>query len=235
MTFHVKHFLFLFILFPIALYSQNMGTTTLEIKPNPTMPSRDVEIDRFLDRFEETKLLNNGQKEWFYWTNYSRKNPKKFWDSVISPFLNSFPNLNSRNSNSLKAELYRQLSLSMLKPNVDLLRMSQEHASASASKKVGPSHTSPNGFTFQDRVTKAGIKYCAGENISFGRWNPTLSLVLLYIDEGVSELGHRKSLLDPTFVEMGIGIGIYPNDQFFIVQDFACSQFEGNVSRETNH
>ncbi len=233
MTFHVKHCIFLFLLAPFSLFSQSMGTTTLEIKPNPTMPARDVEIDRFLNQFEETKLLNDGQKEWFYWTNYSRKNPAKFWDSVVSPFLKSFPSLNSRNSSSLKAELYKSPSLSMMKPSVDLLKMSEEHASASASKKIGPSHTSPNGFTFQDRVTKAGIKYCAGENISFGRWNPTLSLVLLYIDEGVSGLGHRKSLLDPAFLEMGIGIGAYPNDQFFIVQDFACGQSEGNVSCET--
>lgn len=233
MTFHVKHFLLLLIIFPLALYSQNMGSTTLEIKPNPTMPARDVEIDSFLNQFEETKLLNLGQKEWFYWTNYSRKNPVKFWDSVVYPFLKSFPSLNSRNSSSLKAELYKLPVLSLMKPNVDLLRMSDEHASASAKKNVGPSHTSPNGSNFQDRVTKAGIKYCAGENISFGRWNPTLSLVLLYIDEGVSGLGHRKSLLDPTYVEMGIGIGAYPNDQFFIVQDFACKQSEDNVSRET--
>ncbi len=68
------------------------------------------------------------------------------------------------------------------------------------------------------------VKRCAGENISFGPDNAVLMLVLLYIDEGVPDLGHRKTLLNPSFVEMGIGVGAYPDNKVMVVQDFACDQ-----------
>jgi hypothetical protein len=31
-------------------------------------------------------------------------------------------------------------------------------------------------------------------------------------------------LLNPSFVEMGVGVGAYPGDKYMVVQDFACSQ-----------
>jgi uncharacterized protein YkwD len=68
------------------------------------------------------------------------------------------------------------------------------------------------------------IKRCAGENISFGPANTVLMLVLLYIDEGVPDLGHRKTLLNASFVEMGIGIGAYPEGKYMVVQTFSCDQ-----------
>jgi uncharacterized protein YkwD len=46
----------------------------------------------------------------------------------------------------------------------------------------------------------------------------------LYVDEGVPDLGHRKTLLNPSFVEMGIGVGHYPENKVMVVQDFACDQ-----------
>lgn len=224
MTFHVKHML-LFILFvPFSIFAQKMATTTLEIKPNPILPSKDCAIDSFLHQFEETKELDAEQKEWFYWINYSRKNPISFWDSVVNPFLQIYPSLKTSNSASLKEELYKTSNLALLKPSLILLKTAKEHAVSSASKKIQPSHISYNGSSFQDRMSKADIKYCAGENITFGASNTPFALVLLYIDEGISDLGHRKTLLDPAFVDMGIGVGHYPNNLVFIVQDFACKQ-----------
>jgi hypothetical protein len=31
-------------------------------------------------------------------------------------------------------------------------------------------------------------------------------------------------LLDPAFVEMGIGISNYPDNKVMVIQDFACNQ-----------
>lgn len=234
MTFHVKHLLLFILFLPFSIFAQKMATTTLEIKPNPIFPAKDLSIDSFLNEFEETKLLDPEQMEWFYWTNYSRKNPRRFWDSVVKPFLQIHPSLNTVNSVSLKNELYQTANLSLLKPSALLMKTAKDHAVTSASKKIQSSHISYNGSSFQDRMNKADIKYCAGENITFGPSNTPFALVLLYIDEGVSDLGHRKTLLDPAFVEMGIGVGHYPNNLVFIVQDFACKQTDANVSRETN-
>jgi uncharacterized protein YkwD len=102
--------------------------------------------------------------------------------------------------------------------------MAQQHANSLASKKASPSHTSTDGKTFRQRMEKANVKRCAGENISFGPPNVVLALVLLFLDQGVPDLGHRKSLLNSSYTEMGIGIASYPNNTFMVVQDFSCDQ-----------
>ena len=210
-----------------------MGTTTLEIKPLPKMPGKDPVVQKFMQDIPELVSLNPVQYDWFYWTNYSRVNPRRFWDSVVAPLLVTFPPLKNSFSSSLKADLYKAPPLPMLRPNNSLQKVAGEHASELAKKKAGPSHTSPSGRTFEDRMVAAGIQSCAGENISFGPWDPVLMLTLLYIDEGVSNLGHRKSLLEPSYQEMGIGAGVYPDNRVLVVQDFACSQESGRVSRGT--
>lgn len=163
-------------------------------------------------------------REWFYWTNYSRLRPRAFWDSVVAPILQNFPNLKSSYSNSLKRDLYRIESLGMLKLNRKLGSIAQSMADEMRSRKAPPSHTSPSGVSFQSRMTLGGINNCAGENISFGPGEAVLGLVFLYIDEGISDLGHRKALLSPEYTEMGVGLSKYPHGNKMVIQDFACKQ-----------
>jgi hypothetical protein len=199
-----------------------MGSTMLEVKELPQPPVRDVSIDQYLSRFPTT--LNSTQREWFYWTNFSRSNPKRFWDSVIAPILEIHPNFRNSYVTSLKEDLYKASPLPLVKPNDFLFKTAQQLATKLAEKKVMPSHTDPSGVTFQERMETAGIKRCAGENISFGPPNTLMMLVLLYVDEGVPGLGHRKTLLNSSYVEMGVGIGAYPEGKYMIVTDFACDQ-----------
>lgn len=188
------------------------------------MPAKDPEVVAFLDEQPDFQNMDQRSKDWFYWTNYSRSNPRRFWDSVISPILKTFPTLKNSYTISLQMELYRSAVLPQVKPNKSLAKVAQQLAGELAAKKASPSHTSPSGSTFQDRMQAIAVKKCAGENISFGPDNPVMMLTLLYIDEGVPDLGHRKTLLDPAFVEMGIGAGGYPEKKYIVVQDFACDQ-----------
>lgn len=222
LMFHVKPILLALLLFPLLSYSQHMGSTKLEIKDLPLPPSRDYSVDVYVNQFSTS--LNSTQKEWFYWTNYSRSNPKRFWDSVVAPILNVYPSFRNSYTNSLKEDLYKASSLPFVKPNDDLAKIANSLANSLAKKKAKPSHTSPSGETFEDRMKSISVKKCAGENISFGPPNTVLMLVLLYIDEGVPDFGHRRTLLNPSFVEMGVGIGAYPQNRYMVVQDFACDQ-----------
>jgi hypothetical protein len=222
--FHVKHLLFLVFFIPIASCAQKMGTTTLEVKSLPSLPVRDLSVDNFLLLSEEYKQLSDKEKDWFYWTNYSRINPRRFWDSVVAPLIKAFPKLDNSYSRGLKTDLYNSKPLPMVKPNKGLSKIAQSFAKEMAANKALPSHSSPSGSTFQSRMESGAIKRCAGENISFGPDNPIMMLALLYIDEGVPDMGHRKTLLDPAFEEMGLGIGSYPDKKIMVVQDFACNQ-----------
>ena len=222
--FHVKPFLLIIFFIPFAAYSQHFGTTTLEVKALPRLPLREKLIDSFLNSNELYYSLSPDLKDWFYWTNYSRKNPKQFWDSVITPILNIYPNFRNSYTSSLEQDLNNTPSLPLLKPNKALLNTSHSLAAELASQNAPPSHTSPSGATFPIRMKAAGIRNCAGENISFGPPNPLLMLILLYIDQGVPQLGHRHSLLNPAFTDLGVGTATYINKNSIFIQDFACSQ-----------
>lgn len=222
--FHVKQVLFLIVFVPFFSFAQHFGKTTLPLKAMPALPSKNASIVQYLEGFPEYNFLNKEQKDWFYWTNYSRSNPKRFWDTIITPILTNFPTLRNSNVQSLKEDLYKATPLPLIKPNATLLKASQAFANEMAAQNAPPSHTSPSGSTFFDRMKASGIINCAAENISYGVSDPLLMLVLLYIDEGVPNLGHRLALLNPVNVEMGIGISKYSNNNTIVIQDFACKQ-----------
>jgi len=222
--FHVKRFLLIVFLIPTLTHAQHFGATTLTTKPLPNLPARSDSIDKFLKSNPTYHLLNPVGKDWFYWTNYSRNNPKRFWDSIVSPILKVYPNLKNSYTSSLEKDLTTSPPLPLLSPNESLISTSESLAKELAESNSSPSHTSPSGIAFPERMKSKGIKNCAGENISYGPPNPVLMLVLLYIDQGVPQLGHRKSLLNPSFVEMGIGDAVYKNNNTIIIQDFACKQ-----------
>jgi len=220
----VKHFLLSLLLLPVFSSAQHFSISTIEVKPFPIMPLKLNEIEQTLAKSPLYIVLSGEQKEWFYWTNYSRLRPKAFWDSIVTPILKTYPNLNTDYSASLKRDLYKAEPLPLLLPNKQLMDLAAGHANDLAKKKANPSHNSTNGETFQQRMVNGGIKSCAAENMSFGPSNAVLALVLLYIDEKLPDLGHRMNLLNPSFKMMGIGISSYPNNIFMIVQDLACDQ-----------
>jgi len=223
LLFHVK--LLLLFLLPIALFSQHSTTTIVEVKPLPPTSTNNAEINSFLGSYRELDNASPQVKEWYYWTNYSRLHPKAFWDSIIVPILKVYPNLNTRFAASLKIDLYQAQSLSPIKPNVKLLRTSQAHAIDLARNSPGRlSHNSTNGDAFEKRIFSAGIQKCAAENLSLGPFNTVFALMLLYIDEGLPDVGHRRNLLSPYYAELGVGVAKTRGNAVVVVQDFACDQ-----------
>ncbi len=221
----MKHIAILvLLLLPFTTFSQ-IKSLVLEDKPIP----KPNQIDSTVLSWDEAQpgftTMNKTSKDFFYWVNYSHTNPKRFWDSVVQPIIIAFPSLQSSYSESLKQDLYNQPKLPLFKLNAILLKTSQAHATDIGVKEGKPGHTSTNGTTFTQRVEAAGVRNCAGENVSLGNVDPVLSLVLLYIDYGLPNLGHRKSLLNPNYTETGIGSSLYGNTgSQFIVQDFSCAQ-----------
>ncbi|HVX51928.1 MAG TPA: CAP domain-containing protein [Chitinophagaceae bacterium] len=221
----MKHlFTALLLLFPCLLFAQ-LKDVQLEARAVPKPLTIDTAIYNWNAKQPGVSKLTNQAKDFLYWTNYSRKNPRRFWDSVVAPIIISFPNLQSSYSESLKSDLYATPPLPLLKLNNNLMFTAQAHASDIGLKKGKPGHISTDGRSFIDRIKAVGIKNCGGENVSLGNVDPIMSLVLLYIDYGIPTLGHRKSLLNPNYVETGIGVSAYGDtDSIFIVEDFSCAQ-----------
>ena len=170
--------------------------------------------------------LSATEKEFYYWVNYSRTNPVKFFNEVIIPIITVYPQLKGENLESLKKDLYNVQPLPMMRLNDTLLGMSRQHANDITSNNSKPSHNSTNGTTFVDRFKANNLKNCGGENISYGagETDPLFMLILLYLDLNVSDLGHRKALLNSNYSNTGIAINHYGNGNTFLVEDFACNQ-----------
>lgn len=223
--FHVKHLLvFPILIASLSSYSQ-LKNVVLEAKEIPKPAIMDTTVSNWDGSQKPFTKLEKQVKEFLYWTNYSRANPKRFWDSVVTPILETFPSLKSSYSESLQRDLYASKPLPLFKLNNNLVFTAQSHASDIGLKKTAPGHISTDGRTFSNRIHAVGIKDCGGENVSLGDVDPILSLVLLYIDYGIPELGHRKALLNADYVETGIGVSPYGDTgSIFIVEDFSCAQ-----------
>lgn len=217
-----KLLLFLFLI-PFTGTSQ-MASIELESKPVPVPSTRESSVVKWNAEQPGYAGLSQESKDFFYWVNYCRSSPEKFWDSVVQPVLKAFPALKGPDSESLYKDLLKAGPLSMFKLNSSLVNTAQAHALDQARKSRQLGHNSSDGTSFGIRMKNAGIKRCANENIALASQGTILAVLLLYLDIGVQDKGHRKSLLDPNLKENGIGSAPYGKDQVFFVQDLSCAQ-----------
>ncbi len=96
-----------------------------------------------------------------------------------------------------------QEPLPLVEPNALLTKATQEHAYDLVHNQKGISHSSSDGRNFQQRMKDAGITKCAGENILEGNKDALKAIIMLLIDQGVPDKGHRRALLNPSFNLMG--------------------------------
>jgi uncharacterized protein YkwD len=116
-----------------------------------------------------------------------------------------------------------------LEPEAKLTKAAELHAEDIAQNNGRVSHQSSDGSSFSDRMKKVGYKACSGENISLGKDTDGLSsLLLLYLDINLPDLGHRKNLFNPNYTKMGVSVKQLPNNQFLIVQELGCQEAARN-------
>ena len=77
------YFLFFFIL-PFYSYSQ-FTSIELEVRSVPEPSERESSVDTFNESQPGFKDLSLQSRAFFYWVNYCRYNPRKFWEVVVTP------------------------------------------------------------------------------------------------------------------------------------------------------
>jgi hypothetical protein len=219
----LRSLVFYLLFFPLFSFAQ-ISIVELEVRHVPIPAIRDTVVDHWNISQPKYETLPDQAKDFLYWVNYSRRNPKRFWDSIVYPTLLVFPSLADREAISLKVDLSQTDPLPMFALSEVLLQTAQLHASDIANNNASPSHVSTNGTDFWERMKRAGIKYCASENFSLCGHGALVAVVLLYLDIGIPNPSHRRSLLNSTFVETGIGSAAYSKEQCFFVQDLSCAQ-----------
>lgn len=218
----IKLLFILLLTIPCALYSQSV--VVLEQRKINFNLSLDKEVEQWNKSFGTYSMLSKEEKEILYWTNYSRKDPVRFWDSVMVPILTVFPQLRGKFASSLKEDLQQAGQLPLFGLNDTLNATAKNHALDIGMKTASISHTSTNGTRFAERLQNVGVRNCGSENMSLGNGDVLMSIAMLYLDYGLEDLGHRKTLLNKDYIYIGVGATSYGNNQLFFVQDFACNQ-----------
>lgn len=205
-----------------SILSFSQGTIVLQDKPFLYKELRDTSIWNRLSS-SSFLILSEQEQKFYYWTNLLRKNPAKFNETVVQEFLKQFPEVNSADVKSLVSELKQSpTNLSFLNPDDGLFKMASTHATDLKKRNGMISHQSASGKNFVQRMKEEGAYKCGAENIFLGSPDPLETLVLLLIDQGVKDKGHRRNLLDPTFTLMGASFKSINPKKVVLVQVFGC-------------
>ena len=219
-------FLSIFLLFfTFFLNSQSISAVFLEDKPFIPLAKINHTLLQQLKENPIYRASSELEKDFIYWVNFARLQPFSFCDSVLIPFLKEQPTTNGVESKQLIAELSKGVTLPILFPDQKLSNTAIDHAIDLSKRNGEISHQSKNGTGFSQRMKKVGVLSCAAENISLGQKNQLIALLLLYLDIGLPDAGHRKNLFNPRFIKMGVSvIKLKGQNQIITVQDFGCSK-----------
>lgn len=220
--FHVKHIVSVLLLcFPFW----SMGQSVFKLNDIPFVHQSPMDTSLFDYITTQTKGRGLTETELgvYYWTNYVRKNPIAFLNTVLKPFLKQFPEAKGVESASLETDLKALPSLPLLKFSPLLQDAALFHANDLTQKGSGLSHSSTKGLSFAQRMKLAGMTGCAAENLYTGKNDGLLPVLMLLLDIGLTPPGHRKNLLNSNYT--AIGLSIRPNKDalsIVLVQDFGC-------------
>ena len=199
------------------------GVIVLPDKPFNHPHAKDTAVWNTLSRSAGFLQLTLSEQEFFYWVNILRKNPPAFEQEVLQSFLRQFPQVNAADARSLSKDLKAiKDNLSFLPPEQGLNRMASAHAADLKNRNGIISHTSATGRGFIQRIKEAGSYKCGAENVFAGTNSGLEAMILLLIDQGVPDKGHRKNLIDPNFNIMGVSFMEVNSKKVIIVQDFGC-------------
>ena len=220
--FHVKHLILFVFFLPIGVAAQSQ----FSLQDKRFTPSLliDQDLMEYVSEQTKGKGLTEEEKRFFYWSNFLRQYPKRFYLEIIDAFLKEFPEAKGKEAESLRKELLSLSALSKYKYSDLLADLSLEHANDLSENSSQISHNDSKGRSFAQRMKLGGVTKCAAENIYTGKNDGLLALIMLLLDIGLESAGHRKNILNPALTNMGLSVRPHKTGQSIIlVQIFGCN------------
>lgn len=171
-----------------------------------------------LDTARNVDYLSEIEKDVVLEMNKARTNPKKYAELYLVPFAKKFrkdgtylsDGMIMRTAEGVAAvnECIKELSarkpVGILRPEKGLSLAAKDHAtSQAAAGQIG--HDGTDGSTSFSRIQRYGDFRTAGENISYGSTSGREIVIMLLVDDGVENRGHRKNIFYPGFTQTGVG------------------------------
>ncbi|MES2589069.1 MAG: CAP domain-containing protein [Bacteroidota bacterium] len=167
----------------------------------------------------DIEYYSETEKEVIYLMNLARLNGKLFGQTYLQEYIDN-PEFSIKKMTyltSLQSDLKKLKSKGMkaLKPQEDLYNSAKSHAELQGKKGL-TGHQN-----YDKRFKKFAPRYSTtGENCDYGN-DTALEIVMhLLIDEDVSDKGHRKNILNKTFLSVGLSIQNHKKYGTCCVMDF---------------
>ena len=184
---------------------------------------------------KNAKYLNPQEKDLIMYMNLARINGEKFFNTYFQEFLEAHNTQMVQYSNyrqlridktdryykSLKKDLKSIKDLPVFYPDESLSWVAQQHAK-DMNKYNYADHKSKDGRSVKDRISSIYPKRALGENLAFGFSTGLGNVCMLLLDKGVSDLGHRKLILNTSLKLNYVGVSIEPHKgyKYCSVTDF---------------
>lgn len=161
------------------------------------------------------------EREIIEYVNFVRTAPQEFLEKIASPYIEQEQLTNNRYAKSLIRQLQTQKTLPPLFASDNLMQMAGNYA-VEAGKKGWTHHVKTN-----QRFAQYAPEFeTTGENLQFGSETALAIVMELLIDLNVSDLGHRKNILDNDYTHIGVGFSAHRTFQFIGVMTFGGGQNE---------
>ncbi|MES2593651.1 MAG: CAP domain-containing protein [Bacteroidota bacterium] len=164
---------------------------------------------------KDLDYLTDKEKWVVFYYNLVRLEPALFMDTYVDHYIDSTRKHNKYTS-SLKKTLKDIEKMDVLYPSPQLYQFAKVHA-----LDFGKSGKTGHG-NFKKRFQEYSAKcHCRiGENCYYGNSDALNIVICLLIDENVSNLGHRKNILNPEFKNIGVSIAKHKTYKWNCVMDF---------------
>ncbi len=161
------------------------------------------------------------EKEVLMWTNLARMAPKEFAE-MLTAYTKSSSLYTSNNTYviSLKKDLLKAVPIkNPLQVHKTLNELALSHAEFG--KRTGK--YGHQNIEQRVSIVKNKMKYLSyAENCSYHYENALDAFMSLLIDNGIKDLGHRKTILNPRFTHIGISILPYTKPgEYILIQSFS--------------
>lgn len=165
---------------------------------------------------DDVNFMKPEEKEVIFIFNLARLDGSLFVKTILEPYLEAKNIKSDRNVKSLINTLDQQKQLPVFQADKLLYQLALDHASVSGKR----GSTGHNGFDKRFNNAKKDF-WSFAENLYYGQNNAMEIAASLLIDKGISDLGHRKNILNR---ELGyIGVSIQPHRSVYAyncVMDF---------------
>lgn len=198
-------FLPLIILIPFQLWSQTS-----------VWDRWDKDVIEELHTAAQTEYLNEEEVKVILFMNMARHDGPLFVETFLQSYIQDNQMERTKFVKSLIRDLNKTSKLHPLVPEKDLTAVAQGHA-----KKTGASgRVGHQNFNKRFEPLMGNPYNHVGENCSYG-FDKAIDIVMsLMIDEGISDMGHRKNILSDQFNSVGVAIRPHKNYRINCVIDF---------------